>query len=151
MIQGQLLFNFVHFHVGRAVQQNPVSTLLESLGLCSTNQNSHLDVGVVATVGTLPGADSIEPPDQLATEVAPRGVVGPHLGHHCSLSSQVTYFNPVVTSASALLLPRFNEVDHLDGLAQAGGGGQAAGAEHRRDDVRLQEVQPSQLETPDAL
>ena len=110
-------------------------------------------MGVVSAVGALPGTDSIQPPDQLPTEVTPGGVVGAHLTILVKMFLQhlMPYFDPVVTSTSALLLPRFNKVNHLDSLAQAGSGDQAARAEHRRDDVRLQEVQPSQLEAPDAF
>ena len=110
-------------------------------------------MGVVSTVSALPGTDSIQSPDQLPAEVAPRGVVGAHLNIFVLILAQplMSYFDPVVTSSGALLLPGFNKVYHLDSLAQAGSGGQAARAEHRRDDVRLQEVQPSQLEAPDAF
>ena len=85
-------------------------------------------MGVVSTVGALPGTDSIQPPDQLPAEVTPGGVMSANLTIDVFMLAQhqMPYFDPVVTSAGALLLPRFNKVNHLDSLAQAGSGGQAA-------------------------
>ena len=46
---------------------------------------------------------------------------------------------------------QLGEGGHLDGLPQAGGGGQGAGAEDSEDDVRLEKVQPPVLQAPDAF
>ena len=90
-----------------------------------------------AAMCTLPRPCVIQAPDQLTTQVTPGRVVASHLP-------------PTVSLSFPHSISKWEDGRHFYSLTQACGA-QGAGAEHCKDNVRLEDVKPTISQRPDAL